>query len=281
VDSSPFISVKRPAEQGAGFSEISLRNIRGFIFDFDGTLYDYRLLPFRLIMENPMDLFRIWSERRTRKEFTGCDYGSPEVYYQKYFSYLGALCHKDGKTLQDWYFNRYAPRMVRVLQKYYTLRPGVKELFDRLNAALENATGSLRGIAAYSDYPLLRERMAALGLNPGKMRLYGPESFGAQKPARRPFTCIARDMGVNTGNVLVIGDREDTDGAGALNAGMCFLRLDDGRKRQYRMDPDRQPPEREEPHPVLSIPRDCGSWETICAMLTGWLRRDKNTGRDF
>jgi FMN phosphatase YigB (HAD superfamily) len=265
ADSPPFIS--------SGFSEINLRNIRGLIFDFDGTLYDYTRLPLRLILDDPRDFFRIWAERKTRKAFAGCDYGSPEVYYEKYFSYLGALCHKDGKVLQDWYFTCYAPRMARVLRKYYTLRPGVKELFSRLNAALESVNGKLRGIAAYSDYPLLRERMEALDLNPGpKLRLYSPESFGAQKPARRPFTCIARDMGVNAGNVLVIGDREDTDGAGALNAGMCFLRLDDGRKRQYRMDPDRQPPEREEPHPVLSLPRGSSSWETICAMLTSWLR---------
>jgi FMN phosphatase YigB (HAD superfamily) len=170
--------------------------------------------------------------------------------------------------------------MVRILGKYYTLRPGVVELFDRLNAAVESANSlgssasdSLRGIALYSDYPLLRERMEALGLRPGSaLRLYGPESFGAQKPSRRPFISIARDMGVNAGNILVIGDREDTDGAGAMNAGMSFFRLDDGRKRYWRMDPDRWPPWNKEPRPVLSIPRGYGSWETICAMLAARLQ---------
>jgi FMN phosphatase YigB (HAD superfamily) len=259
VDSSHFGS------EAAKHSEIniSLQNIRGLIFDFDGTLYDYKWLPFYLIMENPWDLLRIRSERRTRKKFAGQDFGTPEDYYREYFSYLGALCHRDAKVLRDWYFNRYLPRMVRVLRKHYTPRPGVRELFDCLNT-----TDSLQGVAIYSDYPFLRERMEAMDLNPGaKIRVYGPESFGAQKPARRPFASIARDMGVNARNILVIGDREDTDGAGALNAGMCFFLLDDGRKRQFRMDPDRQPPARKEPHPVLSLPRGSGSWENIYTVL--------------
>ncbi|GHU82454.1 hypothetical protein FACS189468_6700 [Spirochaetia bacterium] len=259
----------------APLPDISLRNIQGLIFDFDGTLYDYRWLPFRLIMDNPRDIFRIWSERRTRKKFAGSDCGSPEDYYKEYFSYLGALCHEDGTVLQDWYSNRYIPRMVRILQKYYTLRPGVVELFDRLNAAVESADNNddLRGIALYSDYPLLRERMEALGLRAGsKLRLYGPEFFGAQKPARRPFISIARDMGLIAGNILVIGDREDTDGAGATNAGMSFFLLEDGRKRHWRMDPDRWPPWKKEPHPVLSNPRGYGSWETIRAMLAARLQ---------
>jgi FMN phosphatase YigB (HAD superfamily) len=268
-----------PVQDAILCPEIKLRNIRGIIFDFDGTLYDYRFLPFRLVMEDPRDLFRIRSERKTRKAFAGQDCGSPEVYYEEYFSYLGALCRRDGRIVRDWYFNRYLPRMVRVLRKYYTLRPGVRELFDRLNTAVEGAnakttaSNSIRGAAVFSDYPFLRERMEAMDLKVGpQIRLYGPESFGAQKPARRPFTEIARDMGVNAGNILVIGDREDTDGKGAANAGMCFFRLDDGRKRYYRLDPDRQPPGKERPHPVLSTPRGCGSWETICAMLASRLK---------
>jgi FMN phosphatase YigB (HAD superfamily) len=155
--------------------------------------------------------------------------------------------------------------MVRVLKRHYTLRPGVRELFRFLEGG--DRAGPA-GIAIYSDYPCLRERLGALGFGPGpRVRLYGPESFGAQKPAPGPFRAIAGELGVSPGETLVIGDREDTDGAGALAAGMNFLRLDDGRRRYFRLDPDRRPPGKRDAPPPRPGPAGCGSWRTICAML--------------
>jgi beta-phosphoglucomutase-like phosphatase (HAD superfamily) len=168
--------------------------------------------------------------------------------------------------------------MIRVLKKYYRPRPGAAELFRLLDSGEKPAAGEalreappgrnlLRGMAIYSDYPCLRERLEALDLAPGgRTRLYGPESFGAQKPAPGPFLRIARDLGVSPGETLVIGDREDTDGAGALKAGMSFFRLDDGRRRYFRLDPDRKPPKKKD-RPLQSIPMGYGSWQVIRDML--------------
>jgi FMN phosphatase YigB (HAD superfamily) len=256
----------------APFPAAALRNIRALIFDFDGTLYDYALMPFRLIGAFPWDLSRIWAERRTRKKLAGSDFGSPEAYYDEFFSRMAALCRCPAPSARNWFFSSYMPRMIRVLKKYYRLRPGTADLFRFLDPGNPDsrreapARNPLRGLAVYSDYPCLRERMAALGLMPGeRVRLYGPESFGAQKPAPGPFLRIAQDLGVSPGETLVIGDRDDTDGAGALNAGMSFFRLDDGRSRSFFLDPDRKPPGKKD-H-AFPPPMGCGPWQLVCDML--------------
>ena len=256
---------------------VTMRNIRALVLDFDGTLYDYALLHLRLVRAWPGDLPRIWAERKTRRSFAGSDYGSAEAYYGEFFARMGALCRCPADAARDWFFSRYMPRMIRVLKRYYTLRPGVRELFRFLEGedgdrpGKGTAGGKIpAGIAIYSDYPCLRERLGALGFSPGpRVRLYGPESFGAQKPAPGPFRAIAGEMGVSPGETLVIGDREDTDGAGALAAGMSFFRLDDGRRRYFRLDPDRRPPGKKDAFPVrpLSPPMGYGSWRVICDML--------------
>jgi FMN phosphatase YigB (HAD superfamily) len=258
-----------PILVSAGLPAAALKTIRAVIFDFDGTLYDYRLLPWRIIGVNPLELFLVWNERRTRKAFSGRDLGSPEKFYEAYYSHLGKLSRRRPKVIEDWYIRRYIPRLIHVLKRYYAFRPGVEEIFTRLESKI-SAAGRLKGVAVYSDYPALRERFNALGFNPGSgIRLYGPESFGAQKPAPRPFRVIAEEMGASPEETLVIGDREDTDGKGALNAGMNFFRLDDGRRRYFRLDPDRKPPGRREKEESLSpSPAGYGSWETICAMLS-------------
>jgi HAD superfamily hydrolase (TIGR01549 family) len=229
----------------------------GFIFDIDGTLYDSGRIHRRLFFAGPWDVRLLLADRRTRKALIGVDYGDADAYYREFFARLSRAAHKSESFIREWYFNAFLPRMCRVLKKHYRPRPGCIELLEAL-------THNGIKFAVYSDYPLVAERLRALSLNvESSDLLYGPEHFGAQKPAPRPFLAIAEAMGVTPRETLVIGDRDDTDGAGALNAGMCFFRLDDGRKRHFPMDPDRQPP---------GIPRGCGSWETIRAMLAARLR---------
>ncbi|MDR2109739.1 MAG: hypothetical protein LBP32_00365, partial [Spirochaetaceae bacterium] len=102
-----IVPFNQPLDSGA---TPVLRNIRGIIFDFDGTLYDYAWLPFRIIAANPMDIFRVRAERVVRKRFSGKDYGSPAVYYREYFAALAKLCRRSDAFIEKWYFNRYIPR---------------------------------------------------------------------------------------------------------------------------------------------------------------------------
>jgi FMN phosphatase YigB (HAD superfamily) len=248
-----------------------LRNIRGIIFDFDGTLFDNRLFPFYLIMANPLDVFRIWKERLVRRQFEGCDALTSEAYYNNFFSALGKICFQPAKRVRHWYFIHYMPRMIRVIRKHYKLRPMVKELLERFEAPPGSAWGlpsDFPSLAVYSDYPMLKERFEAVGVKPGsRLRLYGPECFGAQKPAPRPFQCIARDMGLRPEEILVIGDREDTDGQGAFNAGMRFFCLETGRRRHFRLDPYRNylPKDGLPSGPIL--PMYSGTWDNLIEMF--------------
>jgi len=238
-----------------------LNNIKGIIFDFDGTLFDNALIPFHLIAAWPFDMLRIWNERLIRKRFAGCDYSSSEEYYNAFFAALGKACFRSPQRMRNWHFNHYMPRMVRVLKKHYQFRPGARELFQQF----DNPSSVWR-VAVYSDYPFLKERMEALGLSPGSgILLFSPESFGAQKPAARPFRRIAAEMGAAPEEVLVIGDREETDGLGAFRAGMHFFCLETGRRRYFRLDPYRRYI-KEKPHGP-SLLMYTGTWDDLVKLL--------------
>ena len=236
------------------------RNIKGIIFDFDGTIFDNSILPFFLVSACPTDVIRIRTERLIRKQFAGSEYPSPDEYYLAFFAAFGRACFRSPEKMRNWYFNRYMPRMIRVLKKYYKPRPGAIELLKRLEARTD-----LR-VAVYSDYPFLKERLGVLNINPDpKIKLYGPESFGAQKPAPGPFIRIAGDLGVTPEETLVIGDRQETDGLGAKRAGMRFFCLETGRKRYFRLDPYRRP-QKEEPHGP-SLIMYAGTWDELMKLL--------------
>jgi HAD superfamily hydrolase (TIGR01549 family) len=203
-----------------------IEKIKALLFDLDGTLFDSKYIAIHIIMEKPSDMFITWAERRTRKRLAGCDLGSPEAYYEKYFQIMSQLTgNHNVASLRSWYFNEYMPRFYHVLENKYHARPGVSDLFDALiNASIK--------IAVYSDYPNVRQRLTALKLRPQQFGtcLYGPEDFGAQKPCPRPFLTIADELGVTPASVLVVGDRDDTDGDGAHAAGMSYIRITSHKK---------------------------------------------------
>lgn len=206
---------------------LSIEDVRGIIFDFDGTLYDIKHFPLRLIAAKPADLFLVRAERRTHKRFAGSDYGSAEAYYREFFTELARLTRRSPASAQTWYQEEYIPRIIRVLGDFYRCRPGTAELFEAFRTG-GNATGRPLPFAVYSDYPRVAERLAAIGLDAALPRaVYGPEDVGAQKPAPRPFRNIASALACDPAGVLVVGDRDDTDGAGAAAAGMGYVNIAD------------------------------------------------------
>ena len=258
---SDLLACPVPADEEAASPKF-LRNIKGIIFDFDGTLFDNALIVFYLISAYPPDWLRLWRERLIRKRFAGYDFSSADWYYKAFFEALGDACSRSPKHMRNWYFNRFIPRMINVLKKHYKPRPGTKEF-------LQHVCGKekpLPKIAVYSDYPFLKERMEAIGLSAcPELLLYGPESFGAQKPAARPYLSIAGELGVTPEEILVVGDREETDGLGAFRAGMRFFCLETGRKRYFRLDPYRRYIKEKPQGPSLIM--YTGAWDSLQSSL--------------
>jgi FMN phosphatase YigB (HAD superfamily) len=167
----------------------------------------------------------MWAERRARKKFAGRVYDSAEAYYRDFFQEFARGARCSAARARRWYFESYLPLMIRLLRKHYRPRPGTAELFAALRSG-KNRWGRGIPFAVYSDYPFTGERLKALGLDPAPGGCYGPEDFGAQKPAAAPFLRIAAALASPPEQTLVAGDRDDTDGAGARAAGMKYLRVD-------------------------------------------------------
>ena len=195
----------------------SFKSVEAVIFDLDGTLYDFKGLPRRLVLNAPFQMFKIRAEREARKSLKGRDLKNKAEWQQKFFELIAQFAKIPFEKAKNWYKDFYCPYMVKILRKYYSVRPEALEIFKNLKKA------NIK-IVVFSDYPLIKERLNAIGVNTEDFDyLVSAEDFGALKPTPRPFLEIAEYLKVMPENVLVVGDRMNTDGKGAKDAKMQFL----------------------------------------------------------
>ena len=199
-------------------SELPLNGIKVVVFDLDGTLYDKRLLPFRLVVSDLKHCWMIASERNARRKLKGQYFGTPDAFYESLFAHIASHQNIPALYAKQWYFGEYMPLMVRVLEKHYKAGEFVVPLIGELHR---------RGIrvAVFSDYRCVEEKLRAIGLDPELFdyRIASPE-LGGLKPNKMLFEKVLRTVGVTADEALMIGDREDTDGAGARSVGMRYVR---------------------------------------------------------
>ena len=205
-------------------------SLKAIIFDFDGTLYDYSIIPLRLILHEPQHLFRIRADRVVRKKMKGMDFDSTEAFEKEYNRLMSKHTHLSPEENFKWYQDTYVKKtMTRVLERHYKIRDGLKDFILRLKE---------RGIkmAVLSDYPLVTERLLAVGMDQETIACFSDisstQELGCLKPAKRAFLQIADVLGLPAENCLVVGDRLDTDGKGAVNSGMKFIQVSDKRKKK-------------------------------------------------
>ena len=152
----------------------------------------------------------------------GRDYGNFKEYDKAFGALFGKLMGMSPEISRMWYHKFYTKHMVKVLQKHFSLRPQVQQIFTHLQK---------KGIkvAVFSDYCMVEERLEALGFDFGGSGIpnvmTSAEERGALKPAPRPFGEIASELGVEPSQVLVVGDDEKSDGAGAKLSWMDFLQI--------------------------------------------------------
>ncbi len=200
--------------------EILLEDCKCVIFDLDGTLYNKRYLPLRMMLADWRDLGLLRAERAARKQLAGRYFGSAEALYQALFT---AISHSTGKTIeavQRWYNQVYMPTMVDVLRKHYTLTPFASETTVKLQEK------GIR-IVVFSDYGFVKEKLDALQLSIGNypLSIYSAPEMGGLKPCKEAFENLLNTLQVNPEEALMVGDRTDTDGAGAASVGMRFYHV--------------------------------------------------------
>ncbi len=203
--------------------ELPLDNISCVVFDLDGTLYNKRLLPLRMVLADWRHLGLLRAERSARKQLAGKYFGSADALYNALFGLMAQQTGKPVETVRTWYNQTYMPTMVRVLKKHYPLTPFASETITSLQKK------GIR-IAIFSDYGFVQDKLEAIGffelyiINSTLYINEAPE-MGGLKPCKEAFQNLLRTLHVNPENALMIGDRDDTDGAGARSVGMPFYQI--------------------------------------------------------
>lgn len=199
--------------------------VRGVIFDLDGTLYDMswymKPLFFLRLFRTGMRLTRFF---RIRKTFAGRDLGSCDALIDALCAEVSGQEGSDRAKVRTWILVDFYAAFVAIMPFFRFSRPGIVTMLQSLREK-----GFRLGVL--SDYDCVKERLERLSLPPSLFdTIASSEAAGALKPNVRPFLAIAAKWGFEPGSVLVIGDRTDTDGSAAAAAGMQFLLLENGRR---------------------------------------------------
>lgn len=197
-----------------------MADIKAVIFDLDGTLYDKSRLPFRLIIRQILrgKLFMLKRERSVRKELKGIYFGNGEKFEEAFYTKF----HR--KNAKKWYYEIYMPDTIKILKKHYHIAPWVEECIASLK------TKGIK-VAVFSDYGFVEEKLDAIGFtSQWADYLFDAPSLGGLKPCKEAFIKVCDTMNISPQHCLMVGDRDDTDGAGAMYAGMKFLKVDKASK---------------------------------------------------
>jgi FMN phosphatase YigB (HAD superfamily) len=194
--------------------------IRGVIFDLDGTLYrmPWYMKPALFAMLFPR-MLRLPAYMKVREQFAGQDLGDRPALMRRLSGTLGERLGVSQRQALDWIEGPFYTGFVHVMTLVRNSRPGVRETLAGLRE---------RGIkvAVLSDFGRVSDRLHNLEIDHGLLdRCYSCEHAGALKPNPRPFRQVAQEWSLPPEEILVVGDRDDTDGEGARKAGMQFMLL--------------------------------------------------------
>ena len=184
----------------------------------DGTLYESRRFPLRLILADPLHIGMLRSERKFRKRLCDRHFDRAGDYYDALFSAMGKGSPERAERCRKWFYGKYMPAQVRIIRDKFGPRPQLKEFIAGLRA---------RGlkIAVLSDYCFASEKLAAIELSEADFdAVWESPAMGGLKPRREVFLNACKVLGTDPGETLMIGDKITKDG-GALQAGLRFIHL--------------------------------------------------------
>ena len=79
--------------------------------------------------------------------------------------------------------------------------------------------------AVLSDHPCL-DKLRAIGLDKGWNSVVHCQTYGALKPLPDALYAVSAQLGIPTTDLVVVGDRHDSDGLMAQSAGSEFVHID-------------------------------------------------------
>lgn len=194
------------------------KNLKAIIFDLDGTLYESRHFPLRLILADPLHIGMLGAERKCRKKLCDRHFDKASDYYDALFSLMGRGSKERAERCRRWFYGTYMPLQVKIIHEKFGPRPHLKEFIAILRK---------RGykLAVLSDYCSAAEKLAAIGLSEADFyAVWESPALGGLKPREEVFLNACKALGTAPSETLMIGDKTSKDG-GALKAGLRFIRL--------------------------------------------------------
>ena len=202
--------------------------VKAVVFDLDGTLYDKTGLPRHLIAHELLHMRMLVRERKAVQRLRGVFCGDAEGFLAQ-LSVIVSPEHPE--KARKWYLGHDLPVMIRALRRHYRVEEWVIPLLERLRRQ-----GLL--LAVYSDYGMVEERLRAVGLDPALFDcLAAAPELGGLKPAIEPARRMLEQLGVAPEEVLLVGDRQDTDGQTARSLGMDFEWVDRSQRPVHFKNP--------------------------------------------
>ncbi len=198
-------------------------HIRGIIFDLDGTLYKMKWFfkPLLTIMLFPKSLL-LPRYMNVRRQYAGKDHdGGTPLLMALAEDLAGKKGDRNSQQMHDWIIRHFYTAFENVMPLLRGSRPGLNELLGRLR------DNDIR-LGVLSDFDRVAQRLNGLRIPPQLFdTLASTESSGCLKPSPTCFLSISSQWNIAPHSILVIGDRADTDGLGAQNAGMNFIQITD------------------------------------------------------
>lgn len=196
---------------------MDIEKYKAVIFDLDGTLYNNKGLPMKLVLADIPNMWNLGAERKARKSIKGKDYQDAAGVYDALFNEMAAI--KKNLTVEKarkWYQEKYMPLQVTLLRMYFEPRPLVVELLEAIHA---------RGLKVilYSDYGHETEKVDALDIPQSLFDgIVSAAKMGGLKPCRQSMERLISQFDLDPATTLFVGDRQDTDGESARSVNMDF-----------------------------------------------------------